>query len=252
MVQRERKKEIKNTVEHCISVMRTERLKLSLLAPKKLYIRRAVNRSEICTTLILDHWHQFNPMRVKKKILIIFMALTCLTTCRTVKPHTFYYPDGTVSTQGSYKGDAQHGKWMSFYENGAIKSIEYYKNDLQTGQAIYYYRNGNLKSEQHYIKGRLKGLFTSYYESEEGGLISAQGKYDFVEYHYDKDLTDFPLLSVRIGDWTFYDTHQDIDSVVTYLGVDDIYATTDTTFVENRSDILLIDSIIRVDYKRLK
>ena len=40
--------------QHCISVMRDERLKLSISAAKKLCGGRTVNRSETRTTLILD------------------------------------------------------------------------------------------------------------------------------------------------------------------------------------------------------
>lgn len=39
--------------QHCISVMRAERLELNILAPKKLSGMWTVNRSESRTTLIL-------------------------------------------------------------------------------------------------------------------------------------------------------------------------------------------------------
>ena len=39
--------------QHCISVMRAERLELNILAPKKLSGMWSVNRSESRTTLIL-------------------------------------------------------------------------------------------------------------------------------------------------------------------------------------------------------
>ena len=42
--------------QHCISVMWAKRLKFDFLAPKRLFGRRTVNRSETRTTLILDRW----------------------------------------------------------------------------------------------------------------------------------------------------------------------------------------------------
>ena len=44
--------------QHCISVMRAERLELNILAPKKLSGMWTVNRSESRTTLILYRYCQ--------------------------------------------------------------------------------------------------------------------------------------------------------------------------------------------------
>ena len=64
----------KNGCQHCISVMRVELLKLSIFAPKKLCGRRTVNRSETCTTLILDRYKQAEEKRQRQYDNEIFAA----------------------------------------------------------------------------------------------------------------------------------------------------------------------------------
>lgn len=114
---------------------------------------------------------------------------------------TDYYPDGSVKTRGSYKGDVaegirreyapdgkvvaaytfkngnivaegiiddegiQDGPWKEFYENGSLRSEGMYRNGKRTGKWKFYHSNGNLEQEGNYNnQGNTDGLWKWFYE----------------------------------------------------------------------------------------
>lgn len=57
---------------------------------------------------------------------------------------TYFNSDGTISQQGSFKGNLRHGNWISFNNKGEELVVGYYNKGAKTGKWIFK-ENGNLK-----------------------------------------------------------------------------------------------------------
>ncbi len=51
---------------------------------------------------------------------------------------TFYYEDGSIRQQGTYKDGRLHGKWVSYDQDGAKTAIANYENGQKTGKWFFW------------------------------------------------------------------------------------------------------------------
>ena len=56
---------------------------------------------------------------------------------------TFYYEDGSIQQQGTYKNNKLHGKWIAYDKAGEKTAVAQYTNGKKTGK-WFFWNNGNL------------------------------------------------------------------------------------------------------------
>ena len=66
---------------------------------------------------------------------------------------TYYYEDGTIQQQGTFKDGKLHGIWTSYDVNGNKLAVGIYKNGVKTGKWLFW-TNSSLK-EVEYIDSRI-------------------------------------------------------------------------------------------------
>jgi uncharacterized protein len=86
----------------------------------------------------------------------------------------WFYPDGTVRSQGSYKDGKREGSWTFFYPSGKTEQQGSYKEDLATGAWKWYYSNGTVHRDELYRKGREDGHAIEY---DTLGNVVSEGDY---------------------------------------------------------------------------
>jgi len=94
---------------------------------------------------------------------------------------TLYYPNGQIYMQGieDYEGN-RNGVTKYYYGNGQLKSEMTYKDSKLDGIFKSYYKNGqlseegNVKSKDHVKHALQDGVWSKYYEN---GQLKTQGKY---------------------------------------------------------------------------
>ena len=88
---------------------------------------------------------------------------------------SFYDPNGIKVSEGSYTKDGQaDGKFIYYFKNGKISAEASYKNDLLNGKKTWYYPDTKIKEEGNYKNGKADGYFINYYEN---GQVSDEGWY---------------------------------------------------------------------------
>jgi antitoxin component YwqK of YwqJK toxin-antitoxin module len=88
---------------------------------------------------------------------------------------SFYGSDGIKVSQGYYSKDGlAEGKFTYYYKNGQISSDGSYKNDLQDGKKTWYYPNIKINEEGNYKNGKADGYFVNYYNN---GQVLNEGWY---------------------------------------------------------------------------
>jgi uncharacterized protein len=104
-------------------------------------------------------------------ILIIAFLLICFTTFSqdTLQKdgfNRFYYPNGTISSEGTLKNGKPDGYWKSFNQNGTLKS-EGNRRDFELDSLWKFYnQDGKLLLEINYKSGKKNGLKTVYLDKE--------------------------------------------------------------------------------------
>ncbi len=61
---------------------------------------------------------------------------------------TFYYEDGSVRQEGTYKDGKLHGEWVSYDQNGEKTAIANYQNGEKDGK--WFFWNGDKLTEVDY------------------------------------------------------------------------------------------------------
>ncbi len=80
--------------------------------------------------------------------------------------NTFYYENGTVSSEGSMKNGKPEGYWKNFYDTGIIKSEGNRKDFLLDSLWKFYNEEGKIVLEINYEKDKKNGFRTTYQGSE--------------------------------------------------------------------------------------
>lgn len=66
---------------------------------------------------------------------------------------TFYYEDGSIEQEGSYKNGKLHGKWISYNQSGEKTAIAKYSNGKKTGK--WFFWNSSQLTEVTYNENRI-------------------------------------------------------------------------------------------------
>lgn len=98
-----------------------------------------------------------------KKILIAGMLLSACILSAQVKPKyeiqnevvkaTYYYDNGQVSQEGTYKNGKPHGTWVAYNEDGTRQSVGEYTDGKKTGKWLFW--TGATLNEVAYSNSRV-------------------------------------------------------------------------------------------------
>ncbi len=93
-------------------------------------------------------------------------------------PWTWYYPNGDMGIEGSYRNNKRHGKYTSWYENGQKHEEGEYRNGKKRGKWPSWHENGQKYEEGEYKDGKKHGekhgKWTIWHKN---GKKKAEGEY---------------------------------------------------------------------------
>ncbi|WP_341482117.1 nicotinic acid mononucleotide adenyltransferase [Christiangramia crocea] len=69
---------------------------------------------------------------------------------------TFYYEDGSIRQEGTYKDGKLHGQWVSYDQNGEKTTIAYYNKGEKEGK--WFFWNGDQLTEVDYENNRIASV----------------------------------------------------------------------------------------------
>jgi antitoxin component YwqK of YwqJK toxin-antitoxin module len=75
----------------------------------------------------------------------------------------YFFLNGVMNSQISYKNGERDGKLISYYNNGEIRVSSIYKNGVRHGHTKHYYENGILKMTLFYRNDILNGKHVMYF-----------------------------------------------------------------------------------------
>jgi antitoxin component YwqK of YwqJK toxin-antitoxin module len=121
----------------------------------------------------------------------------------------YYYPNGTVASEGTYINGKKNGLWTYYYENGKKQQVGKFKNDSPVGEWKWFYPSGSMKKIEYYNqKGLLEGTQVEY--DEQGNEIAKGEYYNGLKegdwfYHVGdfKEVGQF-TLGYKNGMWSYY------------------------------------------------
>jgi antitoxin component YwqK of YwqJK toxin-antitoxin module len=70
---------------------------------------------------------------------------------------TFYYEDGSVRQEGTYKDGKLHGKWISYGQDGKKIAIAEYRQGEKTGK-WFFWTNDDVLREVDYSENRIAAM----------------------------------------------------------------------------------------------
>ena len=86
----------------------------------------------------------------------------------------FYFPGGTVRSEGNFNKNMRTGKWKFYYPDGKLEQTGSYKDGKTDGLWIWYYSDGKILREENYYMGKEDGMSVEY---DPVGNIIAKGDY---------------------------------------------------------------------------
>ncbi len=182
----------------------------------------------------------------------VFLYITC--SCISREKRVFIWENGNTSAEGYYKKGTYEeiGTWISYRENGDIRSINNYKEGKKEGKSIQYYPSGNIRTKSFYKSGFLDGKFVLFYDT-----VNNQERYlgNKRVLTFDVEGDSIPTrYSVKTGIWKYYDESGEVDSIIKYGKVLDVYIGADILLGPNLTDTIGVDSVIKFTYikNRLK
>jgi len=123
-------------------------------------------------------------------------------------PWKFYFENGALRSEGSYKDGLKVGKWKYFFIEGKLEQEGRYVSDNPDGLWIWYYEDGQIRKEEEYVRGLEDGPSVEY---DITGKVISKGNYveGEKEGEWFFELADYRELGKyfegeRIGDWKHY------------------------------------------------
>ena len=104
-----------------------------------------------------------------KKILLLLCSLIligCGGQTHEDGPFRWYYENGNIRTEGTYKNDIMVGVIKEYNEDGTLKSERTYVNGKKEGPAVFYWVNGD-REERTYVNDTIEGPAV-FYASDSG------------------------------------------------------------------------------------
>lgn len=152
-------------------------------------------------------------------------------------PWKFYYENGKLKEEGSFKDGKETGLWKTYFENEKLKETGNYKNGLKDGEWKTYFENGNLDIVVNHKDGKLVGEGKTYYQNGKLNGIgnhSADGKYITQKLYYENGNlqsegkyminTNAAAIitsgkAVPIEEWKFYHENGKLKAIGNYGGM---------------------------------
>jgi antitoxin component YwqK of YwqJK toxin-antitoxin module len=88
---------------------------------------------------------------IKSILLVVAFLFASVLTAQDIEPNfekqgklikgTFYYQDGSISQEGTYKDGKLHGQWVSYDQNGKKTALANYENGKKTGKWFFWSSN---------------------------------------------------------------------------------------------------------------
>lgn len=103
-------------------------------------------------------------MKNTKSILFVVAFLfVSILTAQDIEPSvenqgelikgTFYYQDGSISQEGTYKDGKLHGQWVSYDQNGKKTALANYEDGRKTGK--WFFWNSDQLTEVDYNNNKI-------------------------------------------------------------------------------------------------
>ena len=86
----------------------------------------------------------------------------------------FWYENGQLAFERTYKNGELDGLWKEWYENGQLQYEWNYKDGKEDGLHRMWYENGQLRYEYNYKDGKEDGLWKEWHEN---GKLSYESNY---------------------------------------------------------------------------
>jgi len=106
---------------------------------------------------------------IKSMLVIAALLVGSVVSAQDVKPSfekqgelikgTFYYEDGSVRQEGTYKDGKLHGKWVSYDQNGKKIALANYEEGNKSGK--WFFWNSDKLTEVDYNDNQIADV-TSY------------------------------------------------------------------------------------------
>lgn len=119
---------------------------------------------------------------MKKVNYVILLAAICMSTGMTGQEHepkfekegelikgTFYYEDGDIKQEGTYKNGKLHGKWISYGQDGKKNALAQYEEGKKIGK--WFFWANDVLTEVDYDNNRIAAV--QKYQST-GSLVSRE------------------------------------------------------------------------------
>ena len=110
---------------------------------------------------------------IKSILVVVAFLFVSVITAQDIKPSfekqgelikgTFYYQDGNISQEGTYKDGKLHGQWISYDQNGKKTAFANYEEGKKTGK--WFFWSSNQLTEVDYNNNKIAEV-TSYNNSE--------------------------------------------------------------------------------------
>ena len=149
------------------------------------------------------------------------------------EPTREFYPNGNLKYEGTIWKGYRINKWRYYHEDGSLnmegnfggKDADILEIGEQTGEWRYYYKNGNIKTIGYFKKGKKKGIFKTYDETdgvlwleqyyetgEENELIKC--KFYYKNGQIEKEGTAYERNNWEIsGEWRYYDSTGKLEKI---------------------------------------
>jgi antitoxin component YwqK of YwqJK toxin-antitoxin module len=68
---------------------------------------------------------------------------------------TYFYKNGTLKAQGTFKNNLMEDQWIFYRETGELWQIGHFKNGQKHGNFIRYDRNDKLEYDENFDEGKI-------------------------------------------------------------------------------------------------
>ena len=85
---------------------------------------------------------------IKSILFVVAFLFVSVITAQDIEPSfekqgklikgTFYFEDGSISQEGTYKDGKLHGKWISYDQNGKMIASANYEEGKKTGKWLFW------------------------------------------------------------------------------------------------------------------
>jgi antitoxin component YwqK of YwqJK toxin-antitoxin module len=97
---------------------------------------------------------------IKSILVMAAFLIVSVITAQDIKPNfetqgelikgTFYYQDGSISQEGTYKDGKLHGQWISYDQSGKRNAVANYEDGKKTGKWFFWTPNELTEVDYNY------------------------------------------------------------------------------------------------------